>query len=229
MQQLLQADVVVTAYSMVRARRYEDVVDSNGKRMSWTKFIFFTGGVDGPLFKIFWSRVVLDESHAIKGNGNEHIYALQCKYKWCVSGTPAQTSPTDLVNQLKWLGIDSGICDSLMSTGVNTATSLLKQVGIRHTKDMEWVQRDLAAFGMHAEQDQMVVNVQLGDDERAAYDKVAQAVRDKYVYMKEQVPTGNWRFQATALMMPLRQLCTGAVPDDKVPESMYTVHMMMIM
>lgn len=56
-------------------------------------------GTAGPLFEIWWWRVVLDESQAIK-NANTLVahaaHCLQAGRRWCLSGTPIQNSIDDL-------------------------------------------------------------------------------------------------------------------------------------
>jgi SNF2 family DNA or RNA helicase len=49
---------------------------------------------DAPLFDVEWQRIVLDESHKVRGGTMlfHSVNALKAKFKWCLSGTPFQVS-----------------------------------------------------------------------------------------------------------------------------------------
>lgn len=60
------------------------------------------------LFERPWLRVVLDEAHTIKGRttqGAKACYALQAKYRWCLTGTPIQNSVEELFSLLHFLQV----------------------------------------------------------------------------------------------------------------------------
>ena len=55
------------------------------------------------------SRVVLDEAHNIKErntNAAKAAFALQAKYRWCLSGTPLQNRVGELYSLVRFLGAD---------------------------------------------------------------------------------------------------------------------------
>ena len=66
-----------------------DRVRSEYKRISGNSN---TNYDDAPLFDIEWHRVVLDESHKVRGNTMlfHSVNALMSKYRWCLTGTPIQ-------------------------------------------------------------------------------------------------------------------------------------------
>ncbi|ORY35020.1 SNF2 family N-terminal domain-domain-containing protein [Naematelia encephala] len=56
-----------------------------------------------------WHRVILDEAHNIKErstNAAKAAFALQAKYKWCLSGTPLQNRVGELYSLVRFLGAD---------------------------------------------------------------------------------------------------------------------------
>lgn len=64
---------------------------------------------DSILHKLKFHRVVLDESHNIKdrqSNQAKAAFALQSKFKWCLSGTPLQNRVGELYSLIRFLGVD---------------------------------------------------------------------------------------------------------------------------
>jgi DNA repair protein RAD16 len=59
--------------------------------------------------KLTQLRVILDEAHNIKErttNAAKAAFALQAKYKWCLSGTPLQNRVGELYSLVRFLGAD---------------------------------------------------------------------------------------------------------------------------
>ena len=53
--------------------------------------------------------VILDEAHNIKErttNAAKAAFALQAKYRWCLSGTPLQNRVGELYSLVRFLGAD---------------------------------------------------------------------------------------------------------------------------
>ncbi|CAK9784888.1 hypothetical protein CC85DRAFT_283856 [Cutaneotrichosporon oleaginosum] len=62
-----------------------------------------------PMHSFEWFRVVLDEAHNIKErttNAAKAAFALQAKYRWCLSGTPLQNRVGELYSLVRFLGAD---------------------------------------------------------------------------------------------------------------------------
>ena len=92
---LQRSNVVLTTYSEV-LRSYpkkeppEEYVTDEQKEQWWTKYL---EEKKGPLHRIFWYRVVLDEAQAIKGRVSRTSIAcraLSARHRWAISGTPIQ-------------------------------------------------------------------------------------------------------------------------------------------
>ncbi|KND04287.1 uncharacterized protein SPPG_08811 [Spizellomyces punctatus DAOM BR117] len=62
----------------------------------------------GPLFKIKWWRVILDEAHVIKNKrtrGAKACQQLDAQYRWCLTGTPIQNNIGELYSLVFFLKI----------------------------------------------------------------------------------------------------------------------------
>lgn len=63
----------------------------------------------GPLAKVAWFRVVLDEAQSIKNRRTQAARAcwgLRAKRRWCLSGTPIQNTIDDLYSYFRFLKYD---------------------------------------------------------------------------------------------------------------------------
>ncbi|KAF4999508.1 hypothetical protein FDECE_11499 [Fusarium decemcellulare] len=61
----------------------------------------------GPLFKVDWYRIILDEAHAIKNRASSTTLAcwqLSAKYRWVLSGTPISNSLDEFYPYLRFIG-----------------------------------------------------------------------------------------------------------------------------
>lgn len=62
-----------------------------------------------PMHTFQWHRVILDEAHNIKErstNAAKATFALDAKYRWCLSGTPLQNRVGELYSLIRFLGGD---------------------------------------------------------------------------------------------------------------------------
>ncbi|KAI9101632.1 SNF2 family N-terminal domain-containing protein [Phlyctochytrium arcticum] len=100
-------DVVISSYSIIARewpksdKKNEDLDMDLARRMA------------GPVFKINWRRVILDEAHFIKNRGTgmaKACYQLDAKYRWCLTGTPLQNNIEELYSLVKFLRIQP-FCD----------------------------------------------------------------------------------------------------------------------
>ncbi|TLD30553.1 hypothetical protein PspLS_02819 [Pyricularia sp. CBS 133598] len=110
---------------------------------------------NGPLSKIEWRRVVLDEGHTIRNSKTAAALAaceLKAKSRWVLSGTPIVNNIRDLHSLLKFLKITGGL-ESLevfrsviergLSYGDSRSESLLQalmgDLCLRRNKNMKFV------------------------------------------------------------------------------------------
>ncbi|KAF3066160.1 putative SWI/SNF-related matrix-associated actin-dependent regulator of chromatin [Trichoderma lentiforme] len=83
---LLNSDVILTTYETMR-RDWEE---------------------GGPLFKVQWYRVVLDEAHHIRTRNSQTFKAaceIQAWYRWCLTGTPIHNSLDDFAALLTFVRV----------------------------------------------------------------------------------------------------------------------------
>eukprot|EP00178_Gracilaria_changii_P008874 TRINITY_DN264_c0_g4_i1.p1 TRINITY_DN264_c0_g4~~TRINITY_DN264_c0_g4_i1.p1 ORF type:complete len:1351 (-),score=213.95 TRINITY_DN264_c0_g4_i1:2678-6730(-) len=94
---LLGADVVVTSYGTLAAECSENT--SNGEEI---------GPRDGPLFKLQWRRIILDEAHSIKSRVTKWAkasYKIRAERRWCVTGTVIHNHVNDVFSLLHFLDV----------------------------------------------------------------------------------------------------------------------------
>lgn len=103
----------------------------------------------GPLARVRWFRVILDEAQTIKNHRTQVARAccgLRAKRRWCLSGTPMQNAIDDLYSYFRFLKYDpysvySSFCASIKypiskntSSGYRKLQAVLKAVLLRRTK-----------------------------------------------------------------------------------------------
>ncbi|KAF8118270.1 hypothetical protein N665_0005s0038 [Sinapis alba] len=93
--ELAKYDVVVTTYALVT----NEIPQHDSKEKIRRRYF-------GPLGRVKWSRVVLDEAQIIKNYETQVARACSClkaKRRWCLSGTPIQNEVMDLFSYFKFL------------------------------------------------------------------------------------------------------------------------------
>ncbi|KAF9976708.1 hypothetical protein BGZ73_008015 [Actinomortierella ambigua] len=97
LQEIARSDVIITSYGSVAAEMgYTDVTGRKDRRAI------------GPLFKLQFHRIILDEAHLIKNRTTKAAIActaLQATYRWCLTGTPFQNKITELFSLIQFLRI----------------------------------------------------------------------------------------------------------------------------
>ncbi|KAH9289743.1 hypothetical protein KI387_033860, partial [Taxus chinensis] len=103
----------------------------------------------GPLAKVGWFRVVLDEAQIIKNRRTQvarACWGLRAKRRWCLSGTPIQNSIDDLYSYFRFLKYDPyavyrSFCSTIKfpisrnpSSGYKKLQAVLKTIMLRRTK-----------------------------------------------------------------------------------------------
>ncbi|KAI3456289.1 hypothetical protein Pfo_012952 [Paulownia fortunei] len=105
--------------------------------------------ISGPLAKVGWFRVVLDEAQSIKNHRTQvarACWGLRAKRRWCLSGTPIQNAIEDLYSYFRFLrhepyAIFRTFCEHLKAPihknpkdGYKKLQAVLKTIMLRRTK-----------------------------------------------------------------------------------------------
>ncbi|KAK3323152.1 SNF2 family N-terminal domain-containing protein [Cercophora scortea] len=159
-------EIVITNYETVTA---------DNRKASKTEAI-------GPLHRMKWHRIILDEAHIIRNRKSglfEAVSKLEARHKWCLTGTPIQNSIEDLGALVGFLQV-TPFDDAATFTrtfvlpirredpkGWTELTSLIKAVSLRRTKETETRNLQLPP------RDITIQSVHLNAREQAMYEMVA--------------------------------------------------------
>ena len=171
-----------------------------------------------------WSRVILDEAHAIK-NGKSHAAractALRADVKWCLTGTPLQNRLTDLASLMQFLHfpvfrlprlwrvlIGEALCNRSLDAVVRLG-HVLHRALLRRRKDQVFAGAPMLVLP------ELVVErryVELGADERTRYAALKQRTQqdlrrlDETQQQQHRPGGGGVMMSIFALLLRLRQL-----------------------
>ena len=136
----------------------------------------------GPLSRIQWHRIVLDEAQAIK-NGRTRVaracWALRGKRRWCLSGTPVQNHVSDLWSVFRFLryrpfddprAFREHVLDAMredQSNGYDRLRVILTQVALRRTKSTKINGEPVVRLPKRIDH---VEQLELGETERQCYE-----------------------------------------------------------
>ncbi|KAK3687472.1 helicase-like protein [Podospora appendiculata] len=173
----------------------------------------------GPLSKVDWRRIVLDEGHIIR-NAKTKTAVAACKLKarsrWVLTGTPIINNIRDLHSLLKFLHITGGIeqpevFNTLIARplGYGEATaevllqSLMKDLCLRRKKDMKFIDLKLPP------KTEYIHRITFWADEQKKYDALlaeAQGVLEAYKNPSNAARKGGFQSVLERLLR-LRQTC----------------------
>ncbi|KAK6628968.1 hypothetical protein RUM43_002785 [Polyplax serrata] len=125
---LAACDIVITSYGVV--------VEEN-------KFV--KGNKKGPLHRVKWERIILDEGHVIRNHKTktaQSVCELEAKNRWCLTGTPVQNKELDMYSLLKFLQCSpfdnltvwKRWVDNKSLNGTKRLNTILKSILLRRTK-----------------------------------------------------------------------------------------------
>ncbi|KAK9247692.1 SNF2 family N-terminal domain-containing protein [Lipomyces tetrasporus] len=170
----------------------------------------------GPLFKLDWWRIILDEAHTIKNKSSQSAQAacaLHGLNRWALTGTPLQNNIDELHSLFKFLRIPPLSDPAFWKDKISRPTAagrgklamkrlqvVLAQVLLRRTKDV------LGQSGLRLPK--RVVHkstVVLTEPERAFYDTLEQKMGNK---MQDLIGEGGQKYMSVLLLLlRLRQAC----------------------
>ncbi|KAL2200230.1 RAD5-like protein [Corynascus similis CBS 632.67] len=175
--------------------------------------------IGGPLIKLNWRRVVLDEGHTIrnaKTKAAEAACMLNAQSRWVLTGTPIVNNIKDLHSLLKFLRITGGleqpdIFNTVIARplGFGEASaeallqSLMQDLCLRRRKDMKFVDLKLPA------KTEYIHRITFWPDEKKKYEALlseAQGALQEYQAKSKSGQKG--RFQGVLeRLLRLRQTC----------------------
>jgi SNF2 family DNA or RNA helicase len=132
-----------TGFCSNKKRKYPPDSKKKGSKKKKVEFL------SGPLAKVSWFRVVLDEAQSIKNYKTQvarACWGLRAKRRWCLSGTPIQNSIDDLYSYFRFLKYDPYssyvlFCSTIKNPitrnpvkGYQKLQAILKTVMLRRTK-----------------------------------------------------------------------------------------------
>lgn len=186
---LMKNDVVITTY--------ETLASDHGKK--------------GPLQRVYWLRVILDEAQTIKNRKTKNAkacFALKAVSRWCLSGTPVQNNLDELYTLLYFLQINqdspapSTVGYSRRGQTKDHLSRLLGVTMLRRTKD------DLVTAGEIKLPDRNLHRefVQFDSTERVFYDQIEHQVGSAIKRLLSKGERGGY-MNAWVLLLRLRQIC----------------------
>ncbi|KAI9032181.1 SNF2 family N-terminal domain-containing protein [Hyaloraphidium curvatum] len=162
----------------------------------------------GPLFRVEFHRIVLDESHWVKNPAAERTRAvleLQGRHRWCLSGTPLQNSVSDLYPPFRFLGVpdfptkeafDRSIA-SLLPTR-RSAEAMTRLHGVLRDYCLRRRKTDLSPLGkplldLPGRTVVLDSEAKFSEDERRFYNAIARNTRRMFArLMKRGTVMRNW-------------------------------------
>lgn len=188
---------------------------------------------NGPLFKLDWWRIILDEAHTIKNKNSQSAkacFALHGLNRWALTGTPLQNNIDELHSLFLYLNIPPLSDPTFWKEKISRAAAagggklamkrlqvVLGQVMLRRTKDV------LGESGMKLPKRNIhKVTVTLSAPERAFYDSLEAKMATK---MQDIMGAGNGGQRYISVLLLLLRLRQGTLYSEKfiMPRKL-TVH-----
>lgn len=179
------------------------------------------------LHHIEWNRVVLDESHSVKTIKN--VQSKSCRnlkslHRWCLTGTPFNTSLKDLDGQLRFVGMvaplnnakwweeqERAFLQQSMRGLKNQSASLLKVISacvMRHKKDQTFNGKAIVELPPREE---IFVELEMSKSEKEVYTKLKTVAKHIFDTLKNQGGIDRKTLQLRAALLPERMSTSGIV------------------
>ncbi|KAI4704056.1 hypothetical protein J4E81_001120 [Alternaria sp. BMP 2799] len=210
-------DVVLTTYTEIMKSypKNEPPIECQTaeQKIAWWKTVFEQQR--GPLHRMIFLRIVLDEAQAIKNHMSRTSIAcraLMAHHKWALSGTPILNSLTELYPYFKFLGVPHtgsfkifkhNYCDSKNEDNTERLLVRLSQFMIRRTHADEMFGAPILKL---PQADQSTFWCKFNSVERSIYD-IVRARFAKCINMWAQNGTLDKSYSnALVMLLRLRQL-----------------------
>lgn len=173
----------------------------------------------GPLAKVSWFRVVLDEAQSIKNHKTQvarACWGLRAKRRWCLSGTPIQNSIDDLYSYFRFLKYDpyssyNLFCNSIKNPvaktpvrGYQKLQAILKTVMLRRTKGSLIDGKPIISLPPKSIE---LRKVDFTEEERDFYTNLESESRSQFQEYKEAGTVKQNYVNILLMLLRLRQAC----------------------
>jgi len=175
----------------------------------------------GPLFRVMWHRVVLDEAQVIKNHGTVASHAacaLRARSRWCLSGTPMQNSVEDFYAYFRFLRYDPYskysafkevirdpiVTESDPARGFGRLQAALQNILLRRTKTSKIDGEPIVAL---PERIVRLVEKEFNEEERKFYDNIKQDASIRMKAIASDSGGGNSYVNMLWMLLRMRQAC----------------------
>ncbi|KAK1557308.1 hypothetical protein Q3G72_022192 [Acer saccharum] len=175
--------------------------------------------VSGPLAKVGWFRVVLDEAQSIKNHRTQvarACWGLRAKRRWCLSGTPIQNAIDDLYSYFRFLRYDpyavyKSFCSKIKvpitkspSKGYKKLQAVLKTIMLRRTKGTLLDGQPIINLPPKVIE---LKKVEFSDEERGFYSQLEIDSRDQFQEYAAAGTVEQNYVNILLMLLRLRQAC----------------------
>lgn len=230
---LANSDIIITTYETISADYRKKLKIKYKKRNSNMT----------TLANINWHRIILDESHKVKGQSvmNDAVSELVSKRRWCITGTPIQTKMADFAGQFRFLGIPiighmkywydmiskphTKFNRDLLLAGVDpdigfaSVMAVLRRTVIRHSKSMRYYKGNELLLQLPNRYDILYL-IPLSISEKDIYLKLEKVLIKKYKLILRQGIQAIRRntIQLLSLVKDLQIVCAGGLLPNTFAE-----------